>query len=58
MTAPRRRVRLWFGEFPIADYVGAPEHAQRYEATLRHRFPRLSVTNEALPSRSGESADR
>lgn len=56
--APRRRVRLWFGGFQIADYVGEPEYAARYEAALRLRFPGLSVTNEALPLRWGEAADR
>jgi hypothetical protein len=51
-------VRLWFGEFQIADYVGEPEHAARYEQTLRHRFPGLSITNEAVPLPRGEAADR
>jgi hypothetical protein len=55
---PRRRVRVWFGEYQIADYVGEPAYAARYEAAMRRRFPGLNVTNEALPLRWGEAAER
>ncbi|MET7276938.1 hypothetical protein ABZS29_01810 [Kribbella sp. NPDC005582] len=55
----RRRVRVWFGQYQISDYIGAPAHAERYEAAMRRRFPGLEITNVALRS-SGceESADR
>ncbi|MEU8224673.1 hypothetical protein [Kribbella sp. NPDC048915] len=45
----RRRVRLWFGPHPIADFIGAPAAAARHEAAMRRRFPGLEVTNEPLP---------
>jgi hypothetical protein len=57
-SSPRRRVRVWFGKYQIADYIGEPAYAARYEAAMRRRFPGLDVTNEALPLPWGESADR
>jgi hypothetical protein len=57
-SSPRRRVRVWFGEYQIADYVGEPVYAARYEAAMRRRFPGLDVTNDALPLPWGEAADR
>ncbi|TDO49224.1 hypothetical protein EV643_106193 [Kribbella sp. VKM Ac-2527] len=45
---PRRRVRLWFGEYQLADYIGEPASAARHEAALRRRFPGLEVTNLPL----------
>jgi hypothetical protein len=57
-SSPRRRVRVWFGEYQIADYIGEPVYAARYEAAMRRRFPGLNVTNDALPLPWGEAADR
>ncbi len=45
---PRRRVRLWFGRHQIADYIGEPASAARYEAAMRRRFPGLDITNHPL----------
>jgi hypothetical protein len=45
---PRRRVRLWFGRHQIADYIGEPSSAARYEAAMRRRFPGLDITNQPL----------
>nr|WP_238156789.1 hypothetical protein [Kribbella sp. VKM Ac-2571] len=44
---PDRRVRVWFGEHLIADYIGAAEDAAQYEAGMRRRFLSLRVTNES-----------
>jgi len=41
---------VWFGQYQISDYIGAPEHADRYEAAMRRRFPGLEITNVALRS--------
>lgn len=49
MLTRRRRVRVWFGETPISDYVAAPDIAERYEAAMRRRFAGLRITNEPLP---------
>jgi len=40
-----RRVRVWFGEHLIADYVSDPESATAYEVAMRRRFVSLRVTN-------------
>ena len=58
VTSSRRRVRLWFGQHQIADYIGEAAHANRYEAAMRRRFPGLEVTNEALAIRSPSAPDR
>ncbi|MFF0340291.1 hypothetical protein [Kribbella sp. NPDC004875] len=44
----RRRVRLWFGEHQLAEYVGEPAAACRYEAAMRRRFPGLAITNDPV----------
>ena len=50
MSLPaRRRVRLWFGQHVIADYIGDPAGATRYESAMRRRFPGLDITNDPLP---------
>lgn len=49
MMIERRRVRVWFGEHAIADYVAAPALAAQYEAAMVRRFAGLRVTNEQLP---------
>jgi hypothetical protein len=41
---------MWFGRYQIAEYVGEPAYADRYEAAMRRRFPGLEITNELLPS--------
>ena len=53
-SSSRRRVRLWFGQHQIADYIGQPAHADRYEAAMRRRFPGLQITNEALRRADGQ----
>jgi hypothetical protein len=45
---------LWFGQHQIADYIGQPAHADRYEAAMRRRFPGLQITNEALRRAEGQ----
>lgn len=47
-SSERRRVRTWFGRYQIADYIGEPAYADRYEAAMRRRFPELEITNEPL----------
>ena len=54
---PRRRVRLWFGRHPIADYIGDPASADRHEAAMRRRFPGLEITNEPLRTSDYNPAD-
>jgi hypothetical protein len=40
---------MWFGQYQIADFIGEPAAADRYEAAMRRRFPGLEVTNDPLP---------
>jgi hypothetical protein len=47
-TVPRRKVKVWFGEHVIAQYVAEPALAQRYEQAMKRRFAGLRVTNEPL----------
>ena len=44
----RRRVRVWFGEHVIAQYVAEAPLAARYEQAMRSRFAGLKVTNDLL----------
>lgn len=44
----QHRVRVWFGEPMVTDYVALPETAACYEAAMRRRFAGLTVTNEPL----------
>jgi len=44
----RRRIRVWFGDHPIFDYIGTPVAAQRYEQAMRRRFAGLRVTNDPV----------
>lgn len=46
----RRRVRVWFGEHAIVDFIAEPELAERYAAAMRRRFISLQVTNDSLGS--------
>ena len=50
---PRRRVRLWFGQHQLADFIGEPAAATRYEAAMRRRFPGLEITNDPLTAAPG-----
>ena len=50
---PRRRVRLWFGQHQLADFIGEPAAATRYEAAMRRRFPGLEITNDPVPATPG-----
>lgn len=45
---PRCRVRVWFGDHPIADYFAEPALANRYAAAMERRFPSLHITNEPI----------
>jgi hypothetical protein len=45
---PRHRVRVWFGDHVIADYLVRPELAERYAAASSRRFG-LPVTIDTLP---------
>ncbi|HET6297725.1 MAG TPA: hypothetical protein VFG33_30350 [Kribbella sp.] len=61
MTAaspPRRRVRVWFGQYLIGDYIGEPAYANRYEAAMRRRFPGLDITNDPLGQRAQQDQSR
>jgi hypothetical protein len=44
----RRRVRVWFGEHVIAQYVAEAPLAARYEQAMRRSFAGLKVTNDLL----------
>ncbi|HEY3514517.1 MAG TPA: hypothetical protein VGL36_35385 [Kribbella sp.] len=46
--ARRRRVRVWFGEVAIADYIAEPALAQRYAEAMDRRF-NLPITNDPVP---------
>ena len=35
---PQRRVRVWFGDHVIADYLVGPDLAERYAAASSRRF--------------------
>ena len=48
LSPSRRRVRVWFGQYLIGDYIGEPAYANRYEAAMRRRFPGLDITNDPL----------
>lgn len=43
-----RRVRVWFGDHPIATYVAMPALASRYELAMKRRFAGLRVTNDPV----------
>ncbi|WP_132148792.1 hypothetical protein [Kribbella antiqua] len=58
MSLPsRRRVRLWFGQHLIADYIGDQASADRHEAAMRRRFPGLEITNQPLRAADYNPAD-
>ncbi|MFB6724833.1 hypothetical protein ACFCV3_31950 [Kribbella sp. NPDC056345] len=52
----RRRVRVWFGEHVIAQYIAEPALAARYEQAMRRRFAGLKVTNDRLGATADPSA--
>ncbi|WP_328326846.1 hypothetical protein OHA70_39175 [Kribbella sp. NBC_00382] len=58
VLSSRRRVRLWFGQHQIGEYIGDHAYADRYEAAMRRRFPGLEITNETLAARSPSAASR
>lgn len=49
LTADRRRVRVWFGEHVIADYIAEPALAERYAAAMDRRYAGLKITNDPVP---------
>jgi hypothetical protein len=46
--ARQRRIRVWFGEYVIADLRAEPALAERYAEAMIRGFPGLQVTNEPL----------
>lgn len=52
----RCRVRVWFGEHPIADYTAGSALAARYESAMRRRFAGLRVTNDPLPAKPSDQS--
>lgn len=48
-TMPRCRVRVWFGDHVIADYLVGPDLADRYAAASATRFG-LPVTIDSAPA--------
>lgn len=48
ITAPHRRVRVWFGAHPIADHTAVADQAAQYEEAMRRRFASLRVTSEPV----------
>lgn len=55
----RRRVRVWFGQHVIAQYVAEAPLAARYEQAMRRRFAGLRVTNDVLgPPGEGDHGPR
>ena len=50
ISAPYRRVRVWFGAHPIADHIAAGDQAGQYEEAMRRRFASLRVTSEPVLS--------
>jgi hypothetical protein len=50
ISAPYRRVRVWFGAHPIADHIAAGDQAAQYEEAMRRRFASLRVTSEPVLS--------
>lgn len=49
-TSERRRVRVWFGEHVIADYIATPDLADQYATAMGRRFAGLRITNDPLPA--------
>jgi hypothetical protein len=54
VSAPRYRVRVWFGQTAISDVVKPAEAAERHAAAMQRRFACLRVTNEPLTVREVE----
>lgn len=54
----RRKVRVWFGEHVIAQYVAEAPLAARYEQAMRRRFACLRVTNDVLGAASSSPEAR
>jgi hypothetical protein len=52
VTSGRCRVRVWFGQYAIADYTAEPAVAERYAAAMARRFAGCRVTVEpcAVPT--------
>ncbi|WP_405058618.1 hypothetical protein OG474_38635 [Kribbella sp. NBC_01505] len=48
----RRRVKVWFGEHAIAEFINEQAVADRYADAMRRRFQSLRVTNESIPDDS------
>jgi hypothetical protein len=56
-TVTQRRVQVWLGADPIANWTGNPDLAARVEAAMRRWFPSLQVTNEPAVSRDLQDKD-
>lgn len=44
----QRRVRVWFGEHAIAEYVGLEPNAARYAQAMSRRFASLRIASEVV----------
>jgi len=50
------RVRVWFGEHLVAEYLADPQSAARYAEAMRQRYAGLRVTCEGTrPPVTGKS---
>ena len=54
-TEQRMRVRVWFGDHPIADYTAGEKLAERYASSMQRRFACLRVTSDPVPDAVGAS---
>lgn len=46
--APRKRVRLWLGEYLVSDFCAEAPLAERHAAAMASRFTTLQLTIEAI----------
>lgn len=45
----RRRVRIWFGDLLVAEYIADPDRASRYQRVMEPTFNGLRITVEVVP---------
>ena len=56
-TLERHRVRVWFGQTAIADFIGEAELAHRYAEAMDRRFPGLKITDDVLPLNASQTGE-
>lgn len=56
-SAPRRRVRVWFGETAISGVLVPRDAADRHVEAMQRRFAGLRVTDDA-PGDGQQSAEQ